>query len=383
MARELTVQTNCDVDAFRGLAREWDELLRDAPGASIFQSWEWIETWLETVHPTARMMLLTVRDGPRLVAAAPLYRSRMRLLRLLGYDCLRVLGDQFSGAEYPDLLVRGGYQDRVIARLVAELARGRQRWDCLWLPNVAGWTGAAERLRALATEGGCHLFERQRDFAVLPLPATHDAFFAALSGNARSTLRRQQKRLEETHAVSFERCERVEQLGEHLCALFELHALRWSEEGQSGSFARKPLMRRFYERFAPRALERGWLRLFALRLNGEIQAVQYGYAFNGTYMQLQEGFNPAAEAGLGNVLRNRSIAACIEERLHTYDFLGGFSEHKRRWGAVQKTGCDLWIGRRSLKNALLFHRPVWPTGRYLSDTLGPRPGAAVQPVGAG
>ncbi|MCG3128950.1 MAG: hypothetical protein CHACPFDD_03846 [Phycisphaerae bacterium] len=382
MGRELTVQTIGDVDAFRKLAVEWDELVRAASGATIFQSWDWIAAWLEVVHPRARMMLLTVRDGSQLVAAAPLYRGRMRLMKLLGYDCLRVLGDQFSGAEYPDVLIRGGYERDAIARLVRALARRGAGWDCLWLPNIAGWTGAADRLRALALEGGCHLFERPRDFAVLPLPATHDAYFKALSGNARSTLRRQQKRLEEAGAVRFERCERVEQLGEHLGALFELHALRWNEEGQSGSFARKPLMRRFYERFAPRALERGWLRLFALRLDGQIQAVQYGYAFNGTYLQLQEGFNPAAEAGLGNVLRNRAIAACIEEGLHTYDFLGGFSEHKRRWGAERKTGVDLWIGRRSWKNALLFHRPVWPTGRYLSDTLRPEAGAP-RPVGAG
>ena len=83
------------------------------------------------------------------------------------------------------------------------------------------------------------------------------------------------------------------------------------------------------------------------------------------FHSLQEGFDPDATKGIGNVLRARVIARCIEEKLAGYDFLGTMSDHKRRWGAEERLGWDFLIGRPSLKNRLLFSRKIWPTGRYL------------------
>jgi CelD/BcsL family acetyltransferase involved in cellulose biosynthesis len=198
------------------------------------------------------------------------------------------------------------------------------------------------------------------------LPARFEDYFSTvLTQNARSALRRQEKAL--GPGVELHRCESHAELRTGLTSLFDLHGQRWREAGEDGSFARKPLMQRFYEVFAPVALDRGWLRLYTLRVAGRDCAVQFGYAYGGAFLQLQEGFAPDAPPGIGNVLRLRVIRACIEQGLHAYDFLGGFNEHKRRWGAQPRTGCDVFCGRRSLKNALLFAKPIWPTGRFLRE----------------
>jgi CelD/BcsL family acetyltransferase involved in cellulose biosynthesis len=132
-------------------------------------------------------------------------------------------------------------------------------------------------------------------------------------------------------------------------------------------------LRRFYERFAPVALRAGWLRLYALRLDGAIRAVQYGYAYAHTFYQLQEGYDPEAPEGIGNVLREHAFKASIAEGLRAYDFLGEYTEHKRRWGAARRDGFDLLLGRPGLKNRTLFTRPVWPTGRFLRENSPPEP----------
>jgi CelD/BcsL family acetyltransferase involved in cellulose biosynthesis len=260
----------------------------------------------------------------------------------------------------------------------AALRANRRRWDCLWLPLLAGWTGAHERLARL-TNGSlrCYVHERGAEFAGLALPETHEAYLGSLSANARSNLRRGAKRLAADGArVECVRCERAEQLPEMLAALFDLHQRRWQVDGVPGCFGAGSRLTRFYTGFAPAALRSGWLRLYALRVDGVIRAVQYGYAYAGTFYQLQEGYDPDAPEGTGNVLREHVFKASIEEGLTNYDFLGEFTEHKRRWGATPRAGYDLFIGRPQLKNSLLFARPIWPTGRFLREEFPPARGAA-------
>jgi len=116
-----------------------------------------------------------------------------------------------------------------------------------------------------------------------------------------------------------------------------------------------------------RALEKGWLALFSLRVDGEIVACQYGYVYKNIFSQLQEGFDPQAPAGVGNILRTYVIRWCIDNKLTEYDFLGGYSEHKRNWRAEKRTGCHLFLGRKRVKNLFFALLPIQPTGRYVKQ----------------
>ena len=126
-------------------------------------------------------------------------------------------------------------------------------------------------------------------------------------------------------------------------------------------------MKRFYKSFAPKSLREGWLRLYVLTVDGVVKAVQYGYAYGNVYCSIQEGYDPKGCNGIGNVLRNRVFKACIREGLQEYDFLGGFTSHKRHWGAKQRYGVNILIGKISLKNSLLFWKNIWPTGRFIQE----------------
>ena len=58
---------------------------------------------------------------------------------------------------------------------------------------------------------------------------------------------------------------------------------------------------------------------------------------------------------------------CIRDGIRTYDFLGGMTEHKRRWSAKERVGYDVMIGAPSVKTALLFWKSIWPTGRFMDQ----------------
>ncbi|HNY76815.1 MAG: GNAT family N-acetyltransferase [Sedimentisphaerales bacterium] len=365
---ELTATLIASRTELEPYASEWNELLASSRADSIFLTWEWISTWLDTVYPEAPLCVVVVREhnGP-LVAIAPFYCTDLRLLGMVKYRCLRIIGDCQSGGEYGDVIARSGYEHKGIVCVARELLKHPSMWDCMWLCNMAGRTGSPQRLTAACTALGLYAHTRPRDFGSVALPDTHDAYLTRLSKNGRDQIKRKDKRLRAEHTLECVSCGAAEEVPQFLSDLFALHRRRWESVGQAGSFVRRPAMKRFYEAFAPVALRRGWLRLYGLRVDGIIRAVQYGYAYHGVFSQLQEGYDPDGFDGAGNVLRNQVIKMCIEEKMSEYDFLGGFSEHKRRWGAEPVTGYDLFVGRKSPKTRVLFWKNVWPTGRFISE----------------
>ena len=75
-----------------------------------------------------------------------------------------------------------------------------------------------------------------------------------------------------------------------LDALVGFHERRFEERGGSTAFC-TPAVRAFQDEATRRALDRGWLRMYVLRLNGEIAAVMYGFIYDGRFYFYQHGFD--------------------------------------------------------------------------------------------
>ena len=116
--------------------------------------------------------------------------------------------------------------------------------------------------------------------------------------------------------------------------LFDLHQQRWESIGRPGSF-RSPARRSFYRGLAEILLARDELEFWLLDLNGKPVAAQFGFRFGTAVYSLQEGFDPAfAKDSVGYVLRAHVLQRLIAGGVRTYDFLGGASDSKTRWGAA-------------------------------------------------
>lgn len=356
-----------DYSVFATLEHSWNELLQLSSSNSIFLTWEWAAAWLRAARSRVRPVIAAAKDAAgRLVGIAPFYRSRMQVAHILPVGCLRLIGDYRSGSEYPDLIVSASCDPGVRVELLEGLMRSESKWDCIWLPRVASWTGAAEQLAASLRDAGFHLHTRPSSFSSVPLPSSIDAYLSGLSRNQRSAVRRQHRKILAQSDVQLKCHREPTQLRRCLDALYRLHAMRWNAVGQTGGFVRSGA-KEFYEEFLPISMERGWGRFHTLEVAGVIKAVQVGYVYNNTFHQLQEGFDPQYSDGAGNALRLHAIESCIQEGIAQYDFLGGHTDHKRRWGAVERFGIDLFAGRRSLKTLLLFQKEIWPSGRFINE----------------
>ena len=351
---------------FGDLESEWNELLFDSQADTIFLTWQWIVSWIEVQLSVPDFFVIALRDEDgRLVAIAPFYRTKYRLLGCKSVSILRVLGDTMSGAEYGNVIIRNGFEESVAGLLAQKIIEQRNEWDLIWMPNVAKWTESFSTLQQVLGHKNFLIRDRYRSFSSAILPTEADGFLQQASANRRQQIRRICRKVFADESIRVVQFNDSQALPACLDTLFDLHAKRWSTKNQPGAFDREALLIPFYRSFSPRAMEKGWLRIVILEEAGRAVAIQYGFCYKGTYMQLQEGFDPAHESGLGTALRKSSIDLLIGESVQEYDFLGGHTEHKRRWQAVERAGCDLLIGHGRALSRLIFQSGIWPTGRYL------------------
>jgi len=349
-------------------ASRWNELVQLSAGNSIFLTWEWLHAWSTYVAGDTRYFIVAVFDHQeQLQAVLPLYQSSFQLGKFISYKCLRPMGDCHCGAEYPDLISAPDTAEEALASINNCLHQYQEQWDCLYFRYVAGWTDAVSRLARLCTHKSLFFRQQETVFSSILLPESMELFNRGISASLYTLIRRQKKKLERTGAISISLCQQEQDLPMYLDSLFRLHKKRWQSVGQKGSFIRRPLMQDFYTRFAATALRQGWLKIFALRIDSTILAVQIGYFYDGIFYQLQEGFDPDGPGGLGNVLRHMVIDWCITHKVQEFDYLGGDEEHKLKWGARQRPGYHLFSGSRTPKNLLLAIADIWPSGRYITE----------------
>ncbi len=351
-------------------AGQWNELLADCRANSVFLTWQWVEAWLDVVYPQAPLLTVVVSDGDgRLVGIAPLYFSELSLLGHVPLGCLRILGDRHTGGEYPDFILRRGFEARALHAILRTLLAQRTPWHCIWLSKMAGWTGTYEFLRDACGQLRMPLRDRPSEFAIVDLPTSYDSWLKSLSHHRRSNLCRMTRQLFEKHKVRHIRPKDADDLNWLLEALFDLHQKHWNSVGLTSSFDRTPYKKPFYQRVAIQALQQGWLQLDGLEVDGQLKAVQYGYVYNGTLSSVQEGYDPESFNGIGNVLRHLVIQRAIADGVRKYDFLAGYTEHKQRWGGQRRLGQDVLIGRTGLRARLLLAGSFWPTGRFIKQGM--------------
>jgi CelD/BcsL family acetyltransferase involved in cellulose biosynthesis len=113
--------------------------------------------------------------------------------------------------------------------------------------------------------------------------------------------------------------------------LLHLHDARWRPRGGSDAFTSAGLVS-FHEEMTRRALARGWLRLFELRLDGRPAAALYGFRYRDTFSFYQSGFDPAfAKDSVGLAMMALAIRSAIEEGASEYDLLHGDEAYKFQW----------------------------------------------------
>lgn len=366
------------VDSWHGfhkLKPFWDKLLQQSDADTIFLSWHWIDSWHATLPNPITPYIVVLKKDDKIVGIAPLYRQKYKLVKLFSFDVLCMLADKNVGSEYPNFIVESNHAD-YYRQLLWQYLQAQNNWDLIWITNIATWRPSGKSLCESINNTSLSYHDRQISFASTALSQFDTAFdtrqsvLNSLSKSLRKNIKQTERKLAKQGDVKHLTVTDPADIKTHLNTLFSLHDMRWREAGLSGSFARRKQLKDFYSKFVPIALSQNQLSLQLLCIDNTPYAVQLGYIYGNQFLAIQEGFNPNLIAGSGQVLRFYSLLQCLEANLSSYDFLGVYTDHKRRWLASENYGKQLLIWHSKKKNIFLNYHPIWPTGKYLTQDVG-------------
>jgi CelD/BcsL family acetyltransferase involved in cellulose biosynthesis len=332
---------------------------RAAP--SYFQSWGWIDTWLDCLDRTEAPRLLLWRDGARPLAAGFLGRRHLVRHRLVPSTALflntsGVPAHDELCVEHNELLSDPDARALALADLVAAIPG---EWDELTLPALR-----LDRFpgRALAEPVPGHrvLIDRESTAPWVDLArvrATDGGYLALLPANTRAQVRRAERGF---GPLTIEVAADLDHAREIYAELVELHRARWRERGEPGAFA-DPWVDRFHRALITRRFPHGELQLVRVRAGARTVGCLYNLVLGDRVAFYQSGLGAFDDPHLkpGYVCHAEAIALNAAAGRATYDFLAGASRYKRSLATDERRLVWARVQRRRVRFAVEEELRAW------------------------
>jgi CelD/BcsL family acetyltransferase involved in cellulose biosynthesis len=321
-----------DAKEFAVLEEEWEDLYRDAPLATPFQSWAWLYSWWEFYGEQYQLRLITVRKEGLLVGIVPLM-----LKRRWGFGRLLFIGTGIT--DYLDLLAREGWEGyvsqaarealwRISSWQVAELHELRPSAAAWGVFN--GWDGPRTRIH----QTNCPIIDVQ----------PWDELLMSFKRKIRYDIRRNVRRADEDGI----HCELVGPADAQRAArrLVALNLEQWEERGISP----EALTRRFeahLEAVAHRMTARDSGGISEVWLNGEAIASHFfvfGRDFVGEYM-VGSGKESLRRYQVSSLFIRDGLEIARKRNVDCLDLLGGEEPYKMRWTSRVVSNHRVILGR--------------------------------------
>jgi CelD/BcsL family acetyltransferase involved in cellulose biosynthesis len=328
----LTIRAVTSLEEFKGLAQDWEQLLRSVPGHSLFLTWEWLYCWTKHYLGDGRLrILLMLDDQERLVGIAPLYLHTPRAQGPIPLRELRFLGSDTVCSSYLDIIVDEKQKRAVLQSLYRYLFNeARGEWDILTLSEVPAESSTIDLWNELFDEAGkVGEVVSTTCCPVIRLPGDVETYRAGLGRSRRYTLQRKMKCLQGAGRIEYTRATSPAEVDTALDWLITLHQRRWNI-GSSGGVFTNDVSKQFHREMVQVLSERGWVSLDLLKLDGRPLAAIYGFSYQGVYYFYLPGFDPAAipKASPGLLLLSHRIEQAIRDGEHTVDLLQGAEPYK-------------------------------------------------------
>lgn len=315
-------------EQLEALGEQWGSLWQRLEEMTPFQSPQWLVPWWKHIGQ-GELCSLAFRLKGRLVGLAPLYvytipENGTRQLLLVGS----------GNSDYLDVLLEPEVAGQALRKLDEFLDRSAPPWDFCDFQQLR----PNSRLLKSAHSQWSEKTLAQEVCPVLDLPQSAEELSSKVPRHMLHNLHYYAKRVEKLmgEPVRVERAQDPGSLEEFLEALFRLHRARWQSQGGDGVLA-DPAIQAFHREAARGLLQAGVLRMYAMRLRGEISAVYYGFLHAGQAYYYLGGFDPALDhLSLGTLVIGHAVKEAVREGARDFDFLRGREDYKYKWGAKDR-----------------------------------------------
>jgi CelD/BcsL family acetyltransferase involved in cellulose biosynthesis len=310
-------------EEFEQVAAEWSGLLACCDEQVPFATPAWQRLWLKHFQGDCEVRVLTVRDGERLLAVAP----------LLCKDGHAEFVGHYSICDYLDAVIQPGFETAAAAHILRQLADAGVR--SLDLRGLREDSPTLPALVEASTTAGYAVAKEQE--ALSPramLPGSWDDFLGQLSKKDRHEMRRKMRRLDSAGDVQMRvitTAADAEPLMEDLFRMMRLSNHHKEE------FLDRPGMQDFFRDMTRTMADEGMLRLYSLTLDAVPVAMVHNLDVGGTLYMYNSGYDPAySHYAVGLMSKAMLIQDAIESGRKAVDFMRGDESYKYDLGGKDR-----------------------------------------------
>ena len=332
------------------LQAEWSALQARAVH-SFFLSWTWIGTWLNSLPPENRPLLMRCRSAAQTVGLAlwgSRHERRHSIIRSRGLH-LNTTGEELLDdltIEYNALLIDTEVHDAVQSAMLRHLIHEVPAWDECHLPGMTGVAAdltavARTRLRQRTSTTFQVDLDRLRSeplasAAVEKTPSKGaskdiEGYLELLGQKPRYHVRRSLRQYALLGPLKLQAAQTLDQAQDFMAELQNLHSAYWASKGRPGAFLNSYVVS-FHRQLIAAAFERGEVQLLRLSAGDKVISCMYNFVYAGRIYHYQSGINYTLfdgqdSPGLVSHAMAVSFNAAAGHRM--YDFMAGEQQYKR------------------------------------------------------
>lgn len=331
----ISTQIISDPASFLDLRKDWDELLEACPNDCIFLTWEWIYTWWQHLSENRKLHIIVVRLDGLLIALAPLALRPGRMNRMMPWPVLEFLASGNVGSDYLSFLIRPGHETTAVREITSCLSDSVRMLE---LVRIKKSSPVMAELSQQLQELGWKSLGQTTNYCPYSILAGHtwNSYLKSLHSNHRKNLNRILRRVNKEFDVTLNVAATEEERQWAMDVFVKLHLRRWSEKGGSTALNSKELID-FHRAFSKISLDRKWLRLYTLLLDGTPVASLYVFKYRNVHFQYQSAFDPDyGKYSPGTVVLALAIKDAIEDGADEFDFLHDNEPYKYHWARQER-----------------------------------------------
>ena len=334
-ASGISTQIVSDAASFRDLRSDWDDLLQASSSDCIFLTWEWIYTWWLHLSGKRKIHIIVVRLDGQLIGLAPLALRPVRINRLLPWRALEFLASGSVGSDYLSFLIRPGHEQTAVREIIGCLTESARMLE---LVRVEKSSAPMTKLSRRLQEAGWTALGLTTNYCPYSILAGHtwDSYLQSLHASHRKNLEKMLRRLHKDFDVTLLVAATEAERQWAMDVFVRLHLRRWSEKGGSTALNSRELID-FHRAFSAISLDRGWLKLYTLVLDGVPAATLYVFKYGDVFYHYQSAFDPDyGKYSPGTVMLAHAIKDAIEDGAVEFDFLHDNEAYKYLWARQER-----------------------------------------------
>ncbi len=330
-------------------AIQWNNLVKQNETNTIFQTYEWIESWWQSCSERYELFILLVREKNKVIGIAPM----MTEVRPCGRKQLSFIGD--GNADYQDFIlpIKKSFALNCIWDF---LLSNPKLWDRIAFHNIPGASSSINLLKALSIDSKLRIIDNEK--TKCPALSIHGDPEQVEKILNKYSNRRKYNYFNKLGVLTEKDITDIAELKSYLPVFFKQHIERWANTPYPSLFNEQK-NQDFYEVLAEKLLPNKSLLFSVVELDGIPLSFHYGFDYNAKIIWYKPSFNmDYAKHSPGLLMIRHLLRHALANDKTELDFTIGDEAFKKRFTNTERYNYNIRIFKtwRSYLYAMLRKR---------------------------